>query len=78
MSKGSPIVIIDMYINMTTVISKHFGTSIFIDSFASKWPGLKDFFWFFEMEELGASEAQKNEILNYEALIILKANNDFL
>ena len=29
------------------------------------------------MEELGASEAQKTEILNYEVLIILKANNIF-
>ena len=29
------------------------------------------------MEELGASEAQKSEILNYEVLIILKANNIF-
>ena len=35
-------------------------------------------FDFFEMEELGASEAQKTEILNYEVLIILKANNNFL
>ena len=64
--------------NMTTVISKHFGTSIFMESFALKWSGLKDFFRFFEMEELGASEAQKSEILNYEVLIILKANNIFL
>ena len=30
------------------------------------------------MEELGASEAQKTENLNYEVLIILKANNIFL
>ena len=29
------------------------------------------------MEELGASEAQKTEILNYEVLIVLKANNIF-
>ena len=50
---------------MTTVISKHFGTLIFMESFAQKWP---DFFWFFEMEELGASEAQKFEILSYEIL----------
>ena len=49
---------------MTTVISNHFGTSIFMESFAYKWFGLKNFFWFFEMEELGASEAQKSEILN--------------
>ena len=53
-------------INMTTVILKHFETSIFMESFAEKWPGLKDFFWFFVMEELGASEAHKTEILNYE------------
>ena len=49
-----------------------------MESFAKKWSGLKDFFWFFEMEELGASEAQKSEILNYEVLLILKANNNFL
>ena len=30
------------------------------------------------MEELGASEAQKNEILSYEVLIFLKANDNFL
>jgi hypothetical protein len=30
------------------------------------------------MEELRASEAQKSEILNYEVLIILKADNNFL
>ena len=34
------------------------------------WPDLKDFFWFFEMEENGASEAHKNEFLNYEILKI--------
>ena len=37
-------------------------------SFAKKWPGLKDFFWFSEMEEPGASEVHK--ILNYEVLKI--------
>ena len=52
--KEAPIII---YYYMTTVISKHFGILIFMESFAKKWPGLKDFFWFFEMEELGASEA---------------------
>ena len=41
-----------------------------MESFAKKWPGLKDFFWSFEIEELGASEAQKNEILNSEVLKI--------
>ena len=63
---------------LATLIFKHVGTSIFMVSFAKKGPGSKDFFWFFEMEELGASEAQKSEILNYEALKILKANNNFL
>ena len=29
-----------------------------MESFVQKWPGLKDFFWFFEIEELGASEAK--------------------
>ena len=42
------------------------------------WSGSKDFFSFFEMEELGASEAQESEILNNEVLIILRANNIFL
>ena len=40
--------------NMTMVIFKHFGVLHKI-----KWPGLKDFFWFLEMEELGASETSK-------------------
>ena len=31
---------------------------------------LKDFFWFFEMEEHEAWEAHKNEFLNYEAFKI--------
>jgi hypothetical protein len=30
------------------------------------------------MEELGASEAQKTEIPNYEVLLVLKENNSFL
>ena len=34
-------------------------------------------FGFFEMEELGASEAQKTEMLNYEVLKIQKANDNF-
>ena len=34
------------------------------------WPGFKDFIWFFEMEEHEASEAHKNEFLNYEVLKI--------
>ena len=34
------------------------------------WPGFKDFIGFFEMEEHGASEAHKNEFLNYEVLKI--------
>ena len=34
------------------------------------WPGFKDFISFFEMEEHGASEAYKNEFLNYEVLKI--------
>ena len=38
--------------------------------FAMWWPGFKDFIWFFEMEEHGASEAHKNEFLNYEVLKI--------
>ena len=37
-----------------------------MESFAYKWPGLKDFFWFFDMEELKASEGHKTEILNNE------------
>ena len=51
------LVLFSIYINMTTVVFKHFGISIFMESFALKWPVLKDFFWFFEMEEPGASEA---------------------
>ena len=39
---------------------------------------LKDFFWFFEMEELGASEAHKTEVLNYKVLNIYKANDNLL
>ena len=39
-------------INMTTIMSKHFGTSILMESFAQKWSGSKDFFQLFEMEEL--------------------------
>ena len=38
--------------------------------FAMWWPGFKNFIWFFEMEEHGASEAHKNEFLNYEVLKI--------
>ena len=38
--------------------------------FAMRWPGFKNFIWFFEMEEHGASEAHKNELLNYEVLKI--------
>ena len=53
---------------LATVIFEHFGTSIFMESFAKKGPGLKDFYWFFEMEKLGASEACKTEILNHEVL----------
>ena len=34
------------------------------------WLGFKDFIWFFEMEEQGASEAYKNEFLNHEVLKI--------
>ena len=41
-----------------------------MQSFAKKWSGLKDFFWFFEMEEFKASEAHKTELLNYEVLKI--------
>ena len=59
-----------MIINITTGIFKHFGVPIFMESFVWKWPGLNDFFWFFEMDELGASEAHKAEILNYEVLKI--------
>ena len=40
--------------------------------------GDKDFIWFFEIEEHGASEAHKKEFLNYEGLKILKVNNIFL
>ena len=53
-------------LNMTTVISKHFRMSIFRKSFAWKWLGLKNFFQFFEMEELGASDAHQTEILDYD------------
>jgi hypothetical protein len=38
--------------------------------FAMRWPGFKDFVWFFEMEEHGASEAHKIEFLDYEVLKI--------
>ena len=38
--------------------------------FVKGWPGFKHFIWFFEMEEHGASEAHKNEFLNYEVLKI--------
>ena len=44
------------------VIFERFGILIFIECFALKWPGLKDFFWFSEMEEV---EAHKTEILNH-------------
>ena len=57
-------------IKMTTVVFKYFGKSIVMESLAKKLPGLKGFFWFFETEELGASEAHKTEILNYEVLKI--------
>ena len=53
-----------LFNNMTTVILKFFRAPIFMDSFNYQWPGLKDFFQFFEMEELVASEAQKTEILD--------------
>lgn len=51
--------------NMTTIIYKHVRTPIFL-SVLSK----KDFIKFFEMEELGASEAHKTEILDYEVIKI--------
>ena len=38
--------------------------------FAMWWAGFKNFISFFEMEEHGASEAHKNEFLNYEVLKI--------
>jgi hypothetical protein len=38
--------------------------------FVKKWLGLKGFIQFFELEELGASEAHKTEILDYEVLRI--------
>ena len=38
--------------------------------FAMWWPSFKDFIWFFEMEEHGASEAHKNDFLNYEVFKI--------
>ena len=59
-----------LYTNMTTVIFKHFGIWIFMEGFVQKCPGLKDFFWFSEMEELRVFEAHKTEILNYEVLKI--------
>ena len=45
-------------INMTTVIFNHFEVSTFMETFAYKWPSLNDFFSFFEMQDLRASESQ--------------------
>ena len=39
-----------------------------VDSLLSDYLGLKDFIQLFEMEELGASETHKTEILDFEVL----------
>ena len=57
-------------INISSVVEFQRWWVLKIKIFAMWWPGFKDFIWFFEMEERGASEAHKNEFLNYEVLKI--------
>ena len=54
---------------MATIILKHFRKLIFRKSFVTSFKG---FLSIFEMKELGASEAHKTEILDYDVLDVLK------
>ena len=54
---------------MTTIILKHFRKLIFRKSFVTRFKG---FLSIFEMNELGVSEADKTEILDYDVLDVLK------
>ena len=59
-----------LYINISSVVEFQRWWVLKSKIFAVGWPGFKGFIWFFEMEEHGASEAHKNEFLNYEVLKI--------
>ena len=59
-----------LYINISSVVEFQRWWVLESKIFAMWWPGFKDFIWFFEMEEHWASEAHKNEFLNYEVLKI--------
>ena len=48
-----------------------------VDSLLSDYLGLKDFIQLFEMEELGASETHKTEILDFEVLTFKKLGRKF-
>ena len=60
----------DTCINISSVVEFQRWWVLKSKIFAMWWPVFKDFIWFFEMEEHRASEAHKNEFLNYEVLKI--------
>ena len=59
-----------LFINISSVVEFQRWWALKSKIFAMWWPGFQDSICFFEMEEHGASEAQKNELLNYEVLKI--------